>query len=169
MSSRQRNFSRQISNPPSCARTNGYGNEKFGFFDGGTTSLQVNTDCASTTTIVAPSPKGGASGRRRRPQGRSRAPNRDRDEAPRGYCWGHHLRSDRRRYAKTRSQGRAGAGSQRKVTHLRTSSGQEATGSEDKAPETLKLTPGAIAEVFRLRCSTVKKTERGEDLATRVS
>jgi len=40
--------------------------------------------------------------------------------------WGHHLRSDRRRYAKTRSQRRAEADSQHKVTHLRTSSGQEA-------------------------------------------
>ena len=126
MSSRQRNFSRQISNPPSCARTNGYESKKFGFFDGGTTSLQVNTDCVSMTTSAAPSPKGGDSGCRRRPQGRSRAPNGDRDEAPRGYCWGHHLRSDRRRYAKTRSQGRAEADGQHKVTHLRASSGKEA-------------------------------------------
>ena len=165
MSSRQRNFSRQISNSPSCARTNGYESEKFGFFDGGTTSLQVNTDCASTTTSTAPSPKGGASGRRRRPQGRSRAPNGDRDEAPRGYCWGHHLRSDRRRHAKTSSQGRA----EGLPVEGDPSSRVFGSGTEDDAPGRLKLTPAAIAEVFRLRCSTSKKTERSEDLVTRVS
>ena len=92
-------------NSPSGARTNGYKSEKFGFFDGGTTSLQVNTDCASTTTSAAPSPKGGASGRPRRPQSRSPAPPKDGTKAPRGYCWGHHLRSGRRRCAKTGSQG----------------------------------------------------------------
>ena len=63
--------------------------------------LQDDMDCALPTTVAAPSPKGDASGRQRRPQGRSHAPPEDRTEAPRGYCWGHHLRSGRRRSAKT--------------------------------------------------------------------
>ena len=66
--------------------------------------LQIDTDCASPTTIVTPSPKGGASGRRRRRRDRSHAPLEDRTEAPRGYYWGHNLRSGHRRCAKTRRQ-----------------------------------------------------------------